>query len=168
MPTSGEITTSVELQDPFSYSKMPIFIALGILAVLAIVLLALFFLKQRVNWKKKEKIKKEKPVVFKPRNKLAIKEDYLARIAKVEKNYNEKKIDVRNAHQELSAIVRMFVFEMTGIQAQNLSLMELKEQKVESISGLIEEFYAPEFAERSEKETMDSIKDARTVVQSWN
>ena len=64
-------------------------------------------------------------------------------------------------------MVRMFVPDMTGINAQNFSLNELKEQKITSISGLIEEFYNPEFALRTDKETNDSIRDARTVISSW-
>ena len=167
MQTSADIQTSVDLQDPFSYSKVPIYITLAALAALIVILIAIYFIRKYLKNKNKPKVVKEKPKVFKPRNKLEIRSDYLSRIAAIEKKYREKKIDVRMAHQELSAVVRLFVHEMTGIEAQNLSLMELKEQGV-PISSLIEEFYAPEFAERTDKETMDSIKDARTVVETWN
>ena len=75
---------------------------------------------------------------------------------------------MRNTHQELSAIVRMFVHDLTGINAQNFSLNELKAHNIYQISNLIEEFYAPEFAERSEKEARSSIAQAREVIVRWN
>ena len=62
----------------------------------------------------------------------------------------------------------MFVHDLTGINAQNFSLNELKAHNIYQISNLIEEFYAPEFAERSDKETTNSIQEAREVIIRWN
>ncbi len=161
--------TSVELQDPFSYAWLPLVI-LGALLVAGIVtLIVLYYLKiLKQGTRKVPKPKEEKPVVVKKRDPMEIRMDYLSRIDVVQRKYVSKEIDVRIAHQELSAIVRLFVNEMTGVNTQTFSLSELKATRFASVSSLIEEFYAPEFALRTEKDTMNSISDARKVIQAWN
>ncbi|MBO4926886.1 MAG: hypothetical protein J5379_01355 [Clostridiales bacterium] len=159
-------TTTVDLQDPFSYSYLPIVLVIALI-LLSVVLLLTFFLIRR-KMKTPVKQKEAKPVVFKPKSLNDARREYLEKINEIERQYNSGKLDVRGTHQELSAVVRMFVHDMTGINAQNFSLQELKSQNVHQISQLIEEFYAPEFAERTDKETNDSIRDAREVISTWN
>ena len=157
---------SVELQDPYSYSIWPIVIVTIVIIASLIALVALHFvLKMR---KGPAKPKTAPAVVFKPKTIADAQREYLAKIAVVEQQYKSNQMDVRTVHQELSAIIRMFVYDVTGVKAQNFSLNELKANNVNQISGLIEEFYAPEFAERTEKQTDDSIRDAREVIYKWN
>ena len=158
--------TSVDLQDPFSYSIVPIVVISIIIAASLIALLIVFLLRR----KKKAPVKqKAVPApVFRLKSKEQAQREYLEKIAVVEQKYLAGQIDVRNTHQELSAIVRMFVHDLTGINAQNFSLNELKAHNIYQISNLIEEFYAPEFAERSEKEARSSIAQAREVIVRWN
>ncbi len=163
---TSPIDVSVGLQDPFSYMLAPIIILAGVLVAGIIALVVFHFLKNRKSVVKK--VAEPKPVVFKPKDKGALQREYLAKIAKVQADYESGAMDVRTAHQELSAIVRMFVHELTGINAQNFSLLELRAHDVNQVSDLIEEFYAPEFALRTEKDTMNSINDARTVISTWN
>lgn len=163
---TSPIEVSVDLQDPFSYMILPIIILVVVIVVAIIGLLIFEYFKRKKLGIKT--VKEPKPVVFKPKNKEELQKEYLAKIDKVLNAYQSGKMDVRTAHQELSAIVRMFVHEMTGINAQNFSLLELKAHDIFKVSDLIEEFYAPEFALRTDKDTMNSIQDARTVIQTWN
>lgn len=161
--------TSVELQDPFSYALWPI-IVMVVVFVAGVTALVLFYyfkvLKKPAR--KVPKIKEAPPVVVKKRNPMEIRLDYLSRIDVVQRKYENNQIDARIAHQELSAIVRLFVNEMTGINIQTFSLSELKSTRFVSVTNLIEEFYAPEFALRADKDTRNSIEDARKVIQAWN
>ena len=161
--------TSVELQDPFSYAWLPLVILGAILVAGIVTLIVLYYLKiLKQGTRRVPKPKEEKPAVIKKRDPMEIRMDYLSRIDAVQRKYVSKQIDVRIAHQELSAIVRLFVSEMTGVNTQTFSLSELKATRFSSVSSLIEEFYAPEFALRTEKDTMNSISDARKVIQAWN
>lgn len=157
---------SVELQDPYSYSIWPIVIVAIIIvaSLVAIVLLTILFKIRKGPSKPKAPVTQ----IFKPKTLADAQREYLAKIAYVEQQHKEGKMDVRTVHQELSAIVRMFVYDVTGVQAQNFSLNELKAYNINPISKLIEEFYAPEFAERTDKQTEDSIRDAREVIYKWN
>ncbi len=157
---------SVELQDPYSYSVWPIVIVIIIIVASTI---ALVILSVLLHFRKRPSKPKAVPAqVFRPKTVADAQKEYLAKISAVEQKYRNNQIDVRTVHQELSAIVRMFVYDITGIQAQNFSLNELKAHNITQISGLIEEFYAPEFAERTEKQADDSIRDAREVIYKWN
>ena len=158
--------TSVDLQDPFSYSTLPIIILASVVIVSLIALITVILIRKRM--KAPVKVKKEEIPVFRLKSKESAQKEYLAKIAVVEQQYNSGAMDARAAHQELSAIVRMFVHDLTGINAQNFSLNELKAHNIYQISSLIENFYAPEFAERSEKETAQSIQEAREVILRWN
>jgi len=164
--SSTSLDFSVDLQDPFSYKLLPIIILVCVIVAAIIALIVIEYINRKKRGVKK--VKEEKPVVFKPKNKQELQREYLAKIDHVEAQYKSGNMDVRTAHQELSAIVRMFVHELTGINAQNFSLMELKAHGIVKVSDLIEEFYAPEFALRAEKDTMNSIRDARTVILTWS
>lgn len=157
---------SVELQDPYSYSVWPIVIVIIVIVASLIALVTISILLRM----RKGPAKPKQPVaeIFRPKTLADAQKLYLAKIAAVEQQYRNQQIDVRTVHQELSAIVRMFVYDITGVKAQNFSLNELKANNINQISGLIEEFYAPEFAERTEKQADDSIRDAREVIYKWN
>lgn len=156
---------SVELQDPYSYSIWPIVI---IVIVIVASLVAIVLLSILIRLRKPAKPKAPVTQIFKPKTLADAQREYLGKIAYVEQQYRDGQMDVRTVHQELSAIVRMFVYDVTGVQAQNFSLNELKAYNINQISQLIEEFYAPEFAERTDKQTEDSIRDAREVIYKWN
>ncbi|MBR3032656.1 MAG: hypothetical protein IKH92_06525 [Clostridiales bacterium] len=158
--------TSVDLQDPFSYSIVPIIIISAIILVSLIALITVLILRKKKNRPVKQKV--EAAPVFRIKSKELAQREYLDKIAVLEQKYLAGQIDARSVHQELSAIVRMFVHDLTGINAQNFSLNELKAHNIYQISNLIEEFYAPEFAERSDKETTNSIQEAREVIIRWN
>ena len=161
--------TSVELQDPFSYALWPIIVMTVVLVAGIVTLIVLYYYKVWMKGSRKvPKPKAAPPVVIKKRDPLEIRLDYLSRIDTVQRKYEAGQIDARVAHQELSAIVRLFVNEMTGINIHTFSLSELKSTRFVTVSNLIEEFYAPEFALRAEKDTMNSIADARKVIQAWN
>ena len=160
-----DLPISVDLQDPFSYSRLPIWITIAVIATSIVILLTIYLLRKFL---KRSKVPTNPDIsVFRPKSLPVAKNEYLAKINAVEQQYRAGQMDTRIAHQELSAIVRMFVYDLTGIEAQNFSLNELKARNI-SISYLIEEFYAPEFAARSDKETLSSVEDARRVILSWN
>lgn len=159
---------SVNLQDMFSYSLL-LTIGLGLLVVIPIVILLIVKLK---GYKLPKRKKKAKPVQPKPVSKRTsdqIRAYYLKMINEIEKKYNNKEIDDREAYLQLSSAVRGFVQERTGVRAMNLTLHEISGLGMPSLHNLIAEFYRPEFSFESENaNTPKSITDARTVVEKWN
>ncbi len=155
--------TSIKLQFLYGYSNIP----LVIFCFLVIILTIYFILKWNKN-KKTKTIKTEKKSEENIKNILAKKEKYLKQLDKIDNKYKNKKIALRKAYQQISATIRLFVFEVTNIKTQNYSLSEIKELNMPALYELIEEFYEPEFASRSEGDFEASINNARRVIEKWN
>ncbi|HPF29881.1 MAG TPA: hypothetical protein PLZ77_07230, partial [Lachnospiraceae bacterium] len=136
--------TSVKVQDMFSYSLMPIYIVAGAMVLVLLIILLRILLKNR----KKKTAKKNTPVVVtKP---IAVrgnvsKADYLNKLEQLKLQYQQGECSVRDAYQRMSAIIRGFVEEATGIKVPNYTLQDIKELKMPVLEELIEEYYSPEF-----------------------
>ena len=152
---------SVELQDCFSYSYYPIFIIIGLLVVLTI-----YFIATRKKKNKEEKVIEIKEVKKEDIN--SIKKKYLKKIESVEEKLNNKKMSIRSAYQNLSSIIRYFVFEVTNIKVQNCTLREIEKLNMPMLTELIEEYYAPEFSKHSLGNIKSSLEKTRKVIEKWN
>lgn len=154
--------THVKLQAPFSYSLIPIII---LFIVLAIIIVILYLLKR----KSKKKVAKEIVVKKAPKESLdEIKKKYLKKIDEVENKLKNDKIKLRGAYQELSSIIRFFIFEVTGIKVQNYTLKDIESLNIQELTDLIQEYYAPEFAEFSKGNIESSLEKTRKVIEKWN
>lgn len=159
------MNTTVQLQDPFSYSKAPIIIISILLASYILYRLILYFLKQK---KKKQKEKEEKPAepVLKDIN--VIKQEYLQMVLQLEKQYREGEMDNRQAYTEISRIFRDFVYEVTGVEAPKYTLHDIAGLNMPVLYKLIDHCYHPEFAERSDCNVPESIDMTKRAIELWN
>lgn len=156
--------TSVNLQQPFSYSKIQLII---IILIIAIIIYYLNFYKK----KKGKKVEEKNEVKVIPEKNIknipVIKEKYLKQLKNIENQYIQNKIELRKAYQMISESVRMFVFEVTDISTQNYSLEEIKKLNIPSLYELIKEYYEPEFASKSVGNFNNSINKARRIIKEW-
>ena len=152
----------VELQDPYMFSKWPIYLILG-LFILSLIVVAIYFLLLR-------KRIKDKPIqIKKPPMSLvgAIKKKYLDALTKIEEDVGKGSIDNRKAYRELSSVIRLFVFDMTGIKVQNYTLTEISILKIKPLTTLVAEYYSPEFEKGEKGDIKNSIQKTRGVIQRW-
>lgn len=157
--------TSINLQEPFTYSVIPL-----VIASFLVILITLYLIFSR---KRKEKVKlQEKEVKEIPEKNIknipVIKGKYLNQLDSIEYKYTNKLIELRNAYQLISEAIRLFVFEITDITTQNYSLAEIKKLNIPKLYELIEEYYEPEFASKSMGDFESSINKARRVIKEWN
>ena len=154
--------TSINLQEPFIYSFIPLLIV-----IVLIILLTFYFIKHR-----KKKVIEEKDIKVIPeknvKNIPVIKSKYLKQLEEIEYKYENEKISLRQAFQLISQTIRMFVFEITDITTQNYSLMEIKKLNMPTLYELIKEYYEPEFATKSVGNFSSAIEKARGVIKKWN
>ncbi len=153
--------TSVNLQDPFSYSIYPI---IAIALVLIAISIYLFFTRKSNTVKKEVTQIKE----IEPKNLNNIKNKYIKKIDAVEERLLKNKITVRVAYQSLSTIIRLFVYEVTNIKVQNYTLKDIEKLNMPVLLQLIQEYYAPEFAEKSLGNIKASLEKTRKVIEKWN
>ena len=155
--------TSVKLQGLFSY---PIWVL--IIAVAIFVFLRWFkkYLKKKQGQLSNKNLEKIPEKNIKDAD--IIKKKYLKQLSDIEEKFQNNMINTRVAYQKISEAMRMFVFEMTDITTQNYSLAEIKKLNLPILYELIEEYYEPEFAHKSEGDFNSSINKARRVIDEWN
>lgn len=157
--------TTIKLQEPFTYSIIPLIIILCFVLAVTFYLIYLNIKKKKVREEEDYlKIIPEKNI----KNVPVIKGKYLEQLNSIEYKYTNNMIDLRKAYQLISESIRMFVFEITNITTQNYTLNEIKKLNIPDLYELIEEYYEPEFASKSVGDFGISIEKARRVVKKWN
>ena len=152
--------TSVNLQDPFSYS-----IFFLIVVVLLFLIITIYFIMQ-----KRKKTVVDIPIIREASFKdlKNIKHKYLKKLDKLGSKIDANKISIRIAYQSLSIIIRFFVYEVTNIKVQNYTLRDIKRLNMPVLYELIQEYYTPEFAMHSLGDTKSSLEKTRKVIEKWN
>lgn len=157
--------TSINLQEPFTYSVIPLIVVIGLVVTMTCYLIYSKRTKQKIKIEQ-EKVKAipEKNI----KNIPVIKGKYLNELDSIEYKYANQMIELRKAYQLISEAIRLFVFEITDITTQNYSLAEIKKLNIPRLYELIEEYYEPEFASKSIGDFNSSINKARRVINEWN
>lgn len=157
--------TSINLQEPFTYSVIPLMITIILIVIVTCYLI--YIIKTKEKPKKEEtevKAIPEKNIKDIP----VIKGKYLEQLDVIEYKYTNNMIELRGAYQLISEAIRLFVFEITDITTQNYSLMEIKKLNIPNLYELIKEYYEPEFASKSVGDFSNSIDKARRIIKEWN
>ncbi len=151
----------VSLQEALQFHILWVFLAIALL-IGALVLIIYAYKKYYVADDKKIIIKKPSKQSI-PK----IKEKYLNQINELEINLKNNTINNRQGYQKLSTIIRMFVYEMTGISVQNYTLEEIKVLRMPRLTKLVAEYYEPEFSSYDLGDALDSLSLTRKVVEAW-
>ena len=150
----------VNLKAPFSYSWIPIVVLLIVLLLPFIYLL----LKKLGVFN----LKKNNILNFTAKDINGIKYKYLNKLNDLDKSLNDKKITSRKAYQELSMLIRLFVYELTGLEVQSCTLKDIKKLNIPVLYELIKEYYDPEFSKISKGNIKASIEKTKEVISRWN
>lgn len=146
-----------KLKPMFSYSFLTIVFTAAIIIIIFIL----------IKYIKKKEIRKN---VIIPTHKdlISIKKNYLLKLQELSNNLNSNNINSRKAYQNLSNIIRSFVYEATNIKVQNYTLKEIKMINIPILYELVSEYYDPEFAKISKGNISSSINKTRMVIEKWN
>lgn len=145
-----------ELRPMFSYSLLEIIIVI-------IVIIVLLCINKRKN---KKEIKKT-VIVPNYKDLVSIKKKYLFKLKELSNNLNSNTITSRKAYQNLSSLIRNFIYEATNIKVQNYTLKEIKMIGIPILYELVSEYYDPEFAKISKGNISLSINKTRMVIEKW-
>ena len=156
--------TSITLQEPFSYSMIPM-IVVGILVALYGIYLIISILQKQPKKKIATPVPKK---IISPADIRTIKSKYLAELENIKQALWTQQISTRDAYQKMSLCIRHFVYEVTGIQVQNYTLEDIKGLHMPGLEALIAEYYAPEFAMTSMSDSSASIERTKRVIELWN
>lgn len=149
-----------QLQDPFTYS-----IILILILFLVLLLLTIYLVKTRRKCSKVTQ-RKINPVISS--NIHSIKEKYLKEIIEIEKKLDNNLISIRKAYQDLSMLIRTFVYEATNINVQSCTLSDIKKLNIKPLYELVKEYYHPEFSYDTQSDIKASLNKTREVIVKWN
>ena len=156
----------INVQEPFMYHIWPIIVVLILLTVLGIIILAGYYRKKTKPVQTVEKPVERKFYTMQERS--ALKNKYLGLLTSLEARFRNGEIERRPAYQELSALVRSFLKERSGVDVTNCTLEQIKEMHVPVITPLIANYYEPEFALETDDDLLDSIINAKRIIERWN
>lgn len=156
--------TSVTLQEPFSYSILPIII-IGTLVICYGLYLFVSVLQKQ---KKKKPINQIERKAVSATDMRTIKNKYLAELEHIQQALWKNQITTRMAYQQMSLCIRHFVHEATGIQVQNYTLEDIRQLHMPSLEALITEYYTPEFAVSSFGDSTASLEKTKRAIELWN
>lgn len=92
----------------------------------------------------------------------------LARIASVEQRVNDGDLSPRDAHIELSEILRELAYYTTRFDARAMTLQDLRRAGLSRLADTIATFYPVNFAPPEAIEAQPAVDAARTAVSQWN
>ena len=96
-----------------------------------------------------------------------LKTKYLALIGEIETAFSQRSITPRQAHQKLSLLTRLFVFECSGFRAHIMTLSDLEKGRFPHLTEAIRAFYPAEFTINESTTTPRAIVLAKELVKSW-
>ena len=94
-------------------------------------------------------------------------QEYAAKLSTLETRLEAGQVDMRGAFQEMSAVLRLFVHEMTGIHVHEFTLTEIRKVGIPRLTQLVSSYYTPEFALRSRADARKALKKTREVILTW-
>ena len=114
--------TSVRLQKMMNYSQWPMYLVGGLLLALTILIIVLL-VKRMISLQKAHRKATMKEILWVKPDMDALKRDYIARLEKIERDYNQNPSDIRGTYERMSNLIRKFAYKATGIEVQNYSLL---------------------------------------------
>lgn len=156
--------TSITLQEPFSYSILPI-IVVGVLAACCGLYFMVLIIRKSHKKKSTNQVTKKTISVADMKT---IKIKYLTELEDIKQALWNGQLTTRDAYQKMSLCIRHFVYEVTGIQVQNYTLQDIRQLHMPGLEALITEYYAPEFAITSIGDSAASLERTKRVIELWN
>jgi len=92
----------------------------------------------------------------------------LNRIAAVEQRVNDGELSPRDAHIELSGILRELAYYTTRFDARTMTLTDLRRAGLTRLADTIAGFYPVNFAPAEAIEAQPAVDAARTAVSQWS
>lgn len=158
------MNTTVKLQEPFSYALWPV-IGIGIVVFGYFIYLVTTKIVKVV--KRRNESRKQQPQIKKTTDLATVKCRYKKELENIEAELNQGQITVRVAYQKMSACIRHFVYEVTGIKVHKYTLSEIQSLNMPMLSELIQEYYPSEFEKDSVGDFTTSVEKTKEVMERW-
>lgn len=97
----------------------------------------------------------------------AVRSRYLGFIDDVTRKHDAGEIGYREAHHELSLVVRLFAAEVGGLRAQYMTLEELRAAGYDPLTDTVAQLYPGAFSGTEHASVEQAAGEARELVRQW-
>lgn len=158
---AGRLLATKEIIDPPQYSVAWLILAVLCLLVIGALVLGTLRITRALAVRRAEK--------HRPDDVQALKAEYLRTVNDIADRHAAGAIAPREAHHELTAVMRRFVRRTTGLDvtAQDVAALE-RDPRTRDVGALIGRLYEPDFARVTDAEVSASVHDAREVIRRWS
>lgn len=155
-PNPGEVMPLV------GYSPFWLVLGIAILALIGLFYVLVILLTTQRKPRSKPVVPTEPPVDV-----AKLQQAGYAKVADIETATINGTLDSRSAHEQLSAVVREFIAESTGIPADHMTLSDLQGTELRGTTRAVAQFYPGVFGAEPEQDLAMSIHMAREVLSGW-
>ena len=148
-----------KLFPPVDYSPLWLILGIILFVAIAVYITVILFCTRHKN---------PLPKIVKPVDLPTLKNKYIALIDEVAALYQHKRISNRIAHQQLSSLIRYFIFEASGFRAHLMTLSDITKTKHQDLAGIIRQYYPSEFSRIESGDVAVSIDNAKRIVERWH
>ncbi|MGV8881285.1 MAG: hypothetical protein ACOH19_03955 [Rhodoglobus sp.] len=96
-----------------------------------------------------------------------VREHYATMITQTQAAYASGELDSREAHHQLSLLLRSFVTEREGIPTMHMTLADLRRTDLVPLSGAVERLYPGAFNPNYTGSVDEAAAEARRLVSQW-
>lgn len=155
----------VEFQPNFELSIWQIILTVCLGLLLATWFAYVFWITRKI---KPRSLANLQPKPYIPPDISAIKQKYIQLIDQVSSSYSYQQISDKQAHQSLSSLSRLFVYEIKGHRVDTFTLADLKKSRYIALVPIIEKTYAPAFSESLVGDVAQVCNSAKEVILAWD
>lgn len=155
--------SSVSLHPPIQYSLLWLIIGVSIIGFILLWYVIVYFLSRRKSPTTIESIGAGSAV----RDLNGIKMKYLQMIDQSYVKYQAHQITLRQFHKELSITVRYFVYEVTYLPTQKMTLRDFIRLPYPKLTSIIGDYYEKEFSVIEHGDPQTAAATAKELISLW-
>ncbi|AMM21131.1 hypothetical protein AX769_14525 [Frondihabitans sp. PAMC 28766] len=149
---------------PSQYQHFVLYLVIGALLVALVVAWYVFVVRF-------SRTRLPRPVVAgaaKPADLRQLVVKYSSMIDEVDAEFRAGHLTERAVAGRLSLLLRFFAFETSGVDAQVMTLSDLRVARLPTVTGAVEQYYPPAFRQQTASDAGRAVETAREVVRSWS
>jgi len=139
----------------------------GLIGVGIILVLVAWYIFVFVSTRSRESAKEPQPGVDYRPHPAQVREHYATMITETQAAYASGELDSREAHHQLSLLLRSFVTEREGIPTMHMTLADLRRTDLVPLSGAVERLYPGAFNPNYTGSVDEAAAEARRLVSQW-
>ncbi len=138
------------------------------LAILVLVLLVAFYVAVPLMTRPRSPEPAPTDLDWMPDAGPTLRDKYIDLVDDVSASHHRGELGVRESHQRLSQLLRFFAYEVSGVRAPQMTLADLRTNRLTPLGDAVERLYPGAFREIERGSVDEAAAMAKRVIDTWN